>query len=97
MITEGATEGIICYETLPRSFVKSIFYRLLSFLGTVILSWLITRDVSQTISITLAVQAFLVILYFVYERVWNNIQWGRKFGVKKRDTKLASVKIEYYI
>ncbi|MFC1991842.1 DUF2061 domain-containing protein [Chloroflexota bacterium] len=80
MQTKGTTEGLICYETLPRSFAKSFIYRLLSMGGTVILSWLITRDVSETISITLAIQVFLIILYFVYERVWNRIQWGRKFG-----------------
>jgi uncharacterized membrane protein len=65
--------------------------------GTVILSWSITKDVSQTVSITLAVQAFLVVLYFVYERIWNNIRWGRKFDIRKRDVKLANVTIEYYI
>ncbi|MFC2021031.1 DUF2061 domain-containing protein [Chloroflexota bacterium] len=97
MQTKGTTEGLISYETLPRSFVKSLIYRFLSFGGTVILSWFITKDVSQTISITLAVQAFLVILYFVYERFWNNIQWGKKSDVSKRDIKLVNVKIEYYI
>ena len=75
----GNTEGLICYETLPRSFVKALVYRFLSISGTVLLSWIITRDVSETISITLAIQVFLVILYFVYERLWNKIQWGRIF------------------
>ncbi|MDP6633213.1 MAG: DUF2061 domain-containing protein [Dehalococcoidales bacterium] len=97
MQTEGTTEGLVCYETLPRSFVKSLVYRILSLAGTVILSWSITKDVSQTVSITLAVQAFLVLLYFVYERIWNNIRWGRKFDIRKRDVKLANVTIEYYI
>jgi|TARA_B100002003_G_C13739091_1_gene368738 uncharacterized membrane protein len=97
MQTEGTTEGLVCYETLPRSFVKSLVYRILSLAGTVILSWSITKDVSQTVSITLAVQAFLVVLYFVYERIWNNIRWGRKFDIRKRDVKLANVTIEYYI
>jgi len=97
MRTNPATEKISSYETLPRSFVKSILYRFLSLGGTVVLSWLITRDVSETVSITLAVQAFLVVLYFVYERVWNNIQWGKKFNIQKRDIKLADIKIEYYI
>jgi uncharacterized membrane protein len=97
MQTEGTTAGLVCYETLPRSFVKSLVYRILSLAGTVILSWSITKDVSQTVSITLAVQAFLVVLYFVYERIWNNIRWGRKFDIRKRDVKLANVTIEYYI
>ena len=97
MQTKGAADGLICYETLPRSFVKSLIYRLLSLGGTVILSWFIIRDVSQTISITLAVQVFLVVLYFVNERLWNNIQWGKEFDIRKRDIKLANVHIEYYI
>ncbi|MFC1988917.1 DUF2061 domain-containing protein [Chloroflexota bacterium] len=66
---------------MPRSIVKSVVYRLLSLSGTLILSWIITRDISETISITLAIQVFLIVLYFLYERFWNRVQWGKKLGV----------------
>ena len=64
-------------ETRLRSLVKAIVYRILSLTGTAILSWAITRDITETLSITAAIQLFLMILYYVSERVWNRITWGR--------------------
>ena len=60
-----------------RSIVKSLVYRILSILGIGILGWLITRDVKETTLIAVAFQAYLTVLYYVYERVWNKINWGR--------------------
>ena len=97
METTGITDCIISYETLARTLVKSVFYRVLSLIGTVILSWIITKDLNETISITIAIQVFLIILYFVYERLWNRIKWGKGFDTVKGDAKLAKVRIEYYI
>ena len=84
MQTTINTEELICHETLPRSFIKSIIYRLLSLVGTVVITWIITKNVSETIIITMEIQAFLVVLYFFYERLWNRIQWGKTFGGFKK-------------
>ena len=65
-------------ESNIRSLVKSLIYRTLAIIGTSILSWIITRDIKEAISITIAVQVFLIILYYFNERVWNNINWGRE-------------------
>ena len=65
-------------ESRLRSLVKSLIYRILSITGTGILSWIITRDIEETISLTLVIQAFLIILYYFYERIWDKINWGRK-------------------
>jgi len=64
-------------ESRSRSIVKSLVYRILSILGIGILGWLITRDIWETTFITIVFQAYLTILYYVYERVWNRINWGR--------------------
>ena len=65
-------------ETRSRSLVKSITYRILSIMGTSVLSWFITNNIEETISITVAIQIFLVTLYYLWERIWNKINWGRK-------------------
>ena len=65
-------------ESRLRSFIKSLAYRIVSICGTSIISWIITRDIGETISITIVIQVFLVILYYSSERIWNRINWGRQ-------------------
>jgi len=75
MIEESG--GMTFKESHLRSIVKSVIYRIASILGTGILTWLITRDIRKTLSITFANQIFLIILYYLSERIWNRIHWGR--------------------
>lgn len=77
MQTQDDIHKIVFEETRVRSLVKAVIYRVISFLGTLLLSWLITRDIKQTLSITLAIQMFLIVLYYTAERVWDRVDWGR--------------------
>ena len=65
-------------ESRSRSIVKSLVYRILSMLGIGVLGWLITRDIGETTLIMIVFQIYLTILYYVYERAWNKINWGRE-------------------
>jgi tRNA (adenine37-N6)-methyltransferase len=65
-------------ESRSRSLVKSLAYRIVSIAGTGILTWIITGDVTETVSITASVQVFLAMLYYSCERLWNKISWGRQ-------------------
>ncbi len=76
-ITEDA-KNLTFRESRLRSLVKSLSYRIISIAGTGILTWAITRDIRETVSITIIIQVFLVILYYSYERIWVKINWGRK-------------------
>ncbi len=64
-------------ESRLRSLTKSLAYRIVSIVGTSTLTWVVTRDVAQTISITILIQVFLAVLYYASERIWNRINWGR--------------------
>jgi len=75
-------KNLVLRESSVRSLIKSLIYRVLAIIGTSILSWIITRDVKETISITIAIQSFLVILYYFNERIWNKIDWGREIKEK---------------
>ena len=75
-IAEDVKESVF-RESWLRSLVKSLTYRIASIAGTGILTWVITRDVTETISITIITQVFLGILYYSFERIWNRINWGR--------------------
>jgi uncharacterized membrane protein len=78
MQTMEEIKTLVFRESRLRSLVKSLTYRLLSLAGTFILCWVITGNIKETVSITVAVQIFLVILYYVYERIWDKVSWGRK-------------------
>ena len=67
-------------ESRLRSLLKAIFYRIVSIAGTGTLTWIITKDIQETLSITLTIQVFLVVLYYSYERIWDRINWGRTKG-----------------
>ncbi len=69
---------IIFQETRLRSLVKAIIYRVISIIGTTLLSWLITRDIRETVTITIAIQIFLIVLYYSSERAWDRVKWGRQ-------------------
>ena len=72
------SKNLACVESRSRSIVKSLVYRILSLIGIGILSWLITRDIKETALISIVFQIYLAILYYVYERVWNRINWGKE-------------------
>jgi len=65
-------------ENRLRSLVKCLLYRILSIVGTGVLTWIIINDIRETVSITLIIQLFLIALYYLYERKWDSIKWGRR-------------------
>jgi len=74
------TRKLVFRESRMRSLVKALVYRIVSIAGTGVLTWIITKDIRETISITLVIQVFLIVLYYSYERIWDRINWGRSIG-----------------
>ena len=77
-ITDATNKTVTFKESPTRSLVKALVYRVVSITGSGILTWIITKDIGETVSITLIIQIFLVILYYAYERIWDRIDWGRR-------------------
>jgi len=64
-------------EKVKRSIAKTISWRVVGTLDTVLISWLITGTLSLAFSIGLVELVTKMILYFFHERAWNNIKWGK--------------------
>lgn len=64
-------------EHPKRSIVKSISWRLVGTLDTILISWIITGTLSLAFSIGLVELITKMVLYFMHERLWNTIKWGR--------------------
>jgi len=61
-----------------RSIVKAISWRIVGTLDTIIISWVITGEISMALSIGLIEVVTKMILYFFHERIWNVIKWGKQ-------------------
>jgi uncharacterized membrane protein len=70
--------GIVTYEENSRSIVKTIVYRTLLIIQTYLISYFLTSNVGDSTRITVYVNVGATVIYFVHERVWNHIHWGRR-------------------
>ena len=64
-------------ESPKRSIVKSISWRLIGTLDTIIISWIITGTLTLAFSIGVVELITKMVLYFFHECLWNNISWGK--------------------
>jgi uncharacterized membrane protein len=68
---------VVSTERNYRSLVKAVSWRLVGSMDTFLLSWLITGQPVIAITIT-AVEFFTkVFLYWLHERIWIKVKWGR--------------------
>ena len=65
-------------DTLRRSLTKTIIWRIIATLITLAVTFLFTGELRQATNITLVVAALLMVGYYLNERVWDKIEWGRK-------------------
>ena len=65
-------------EARRRSVAKAMSYRVLGVIGTGIIVFAFTRE--WVISGGVAIADFLlgIVFYYVHERVWNIIRWGKR-------------------
>ena len=74
---ERLSDGTSISEKPFRSVAKSISWRIIGTLDTIIISWLITGQLTMAFSIG-SVELFTkMVLYFFHERIWNTIKWGK--------------------
>lgn len=64
-------------ENIKRSILKTISWRVVGTLATVIISYIITGTMALAFSIGGIELVSKMILYFFHERAWNNIKWGK--------------------
>ena len=64
-------------ESPKRSIAKSISWRLVGTLDTIIISWIVTGTLSLAFSIGTIELVTKMVLYFFHERIWNTIKWGK--------------------
>jgi uncharacterized membrane protein len=64
-------------ENVKRSLLKTISWRLIGTLDTILISWVITGALTLAFSIGFVELVTKMVLYYFHERAWNKINWGR--------------------
>ena len=65
-------------ERWSRSLLKSISWRIIGTLDTIIISYVITGKIAFALSIGAIELVTKMILYVVHERLWDKVNWGKK-------------------
>lgn len=69
------SEGL--QERPERSILKSITWRIVGTADTVIISWIVTGALTLAFSIGFVELLSKMLLYFIHERIWNRVRWGK--------------------
>lgn len=64
-------------EKIKRSLLKTISWRVIGTLDTILISWFITGAMTLALSIGTIELISKMVLYFFHERLWNQIKWGK--------------------
>jgi len=65
-------------ETHYRSLTKSISYRILSVTVDFIVAYFFTHNAVLSAWIVLFVNCYSTVLYYLHERIWAHVHWGRQ-------------------
>lgn len=65
-------------NTITRSFLKTITYRILGTSVTILIGYKITENFKIGLAIGSLDVIMKMLLYFVHERIWQNIDYGKK-------------------
>ena len=65
-------------ETSGRSLAKTLTWRVTGSGATFLISWLISGDLRVAGSIVVIQIVANTVLFYVHERAWNIVSWGRR-------------------
>ena len=63
-----------------RALVKTLCYRALMVLITVLVAWTVIGDVGAAVNIGLVANVVKTVTYYSYERLWDHVAWGVASG-----------------
>lgn len=65
------------FERASRSVIKSISFRIIVIIADTVIIFSLTHKVELAIGIIIASNLASTILYYLHERLWNRIHWGK--------------------
>ena len=74
----GVYNSELTMEEHKRTILKTITWRIIAVLVTMVIVYLYNKDIRESIIISLAANAIKMFLYYIHERMWNKTNFGRK-------------------
>jgi uncharacterized membrane protein len=74
-------------EQNKRSFIKAVTWRITGTVDTFVISFFITGKLSYATAISITEIATKIFLYYMHERIWNIISWGKGNYLKEKPNK----------
>jgi adenylylsulfate kinase len=74
-------------STAARSFLKGICWETISFVITVMAVYWVYGNLSLSIQFAFVLTLIKVLLFFIHERMWKKIRWGKYHIVNGRKIK----------
>jgi uncharacterized membrane protein len=65
-------------EEVKRSVAKTISWRMVVIVSDSVVVYALTHKIELALSVMAATNLASIFLYYIHERVWNNIVWGRR-------------------
>ncbi|MDY6864616.1 MAG: DUF2061 domain-containing protein [Halobacteriota archaeon] len=66
-------------DTRYRSLVKTLSWRLIAVMITTTVAYSLTRNIFLSASVGSLDSIAKIFFYYVHERTWENVKWGRIF------------------
>jgi uncharacterized membrane protein len=64
-------------DKLTRSFIKSLCWRFIGTIDTILISYFVTGEIDFALSIGMIELITKMGLYVLHERLWNRVSWGK--------------------
>lgn len=64
------------YESHKRTLIKTIIWRVIATLTTILFSYIFTGNISKSLKIGIIDNMIKLLLYYGYERIFTNLKWG---------------------
>jgi uncharacterized membrane protein len=68
-------------DSHSRSLAKGVTWRTLGTIDTIVLSFLVTGNIEDSVKIGLTEVITKIVIYYLHERIWDKIAWGRMHGI----------------
>jgi hypothetical protein len=65
-------------ENARRSLVKAVSWRIVGTVDTFVLTFIVTGKLVWAASVSALELCTKVLLFWLHERIWNKIKWGRE-------------------
>lgn len=67
------------HEKHRRSWVKAITYITLAIISDTVIIYMFTGKIGSTLKLVVGINIISTIIYFLHERIWNSVHWGKGY------------------